>query len=59
MGVQVLKTSRSAHVDGDQCQREADHHGEVGVAQGKEDRRQTLSKAEFVEGGTVGRAPKG
>jgi len=27
------------------------------VAHGKEDRRQSLSKAEFVEGGTVGRAP--
>ena len=27
------------------------------VARGKDDRRQTLTKAEFVEGGTVGRAP--
>jgi hypothetical protein len=28
------------------------------VSRGKEDKRQTLTKAEFVEGGTVGRAPK-
>jgi len=27
------------------------------VARGKDDRRKTLTKAEFVEGGTVGRAP--
>jgi hypothetical protein len=27
------------------------------VARGKDDRQQTLTKAEFVEGGTVGRAP--
>ena len=27
------------------------------VARGKDDRRQTLTKAEFVDGGTVGRAP--
>ena len=27
------------------------------VAHGKDDRRQTLSKAEFVAGGTVGKAP--
>lgn len=29
------------------------------VARGKEDHRQTLTKAEFVEGGTIGPAPKG
>ena len=28
------------------------------IASGKEDRRQTSTKAEFVEGGTVGPAPK-
>jgi DNA-binding LacI/PurR family transcriptional regulator/biotin operon repressor len=28
------------------------------VSRGKEDKRQTLTKAEFVEGGTMGRAPK-
>ena len=28
------------------------------IARGKEDRRQTSTKAEFVEGGTVGLAPK-
>ena len=27
------------------------------IARGKDDRRQTLIKAELVEGGTVGRAP--
>lgn len=29
------------------------------VARGKDDRRQTLTKAEFIEGGTIGPAPKG
>ena len=29
------------------------------VAQGKDDRRQTYIKAEFIEGGTIGPAPKG
>lgn len=28
------------------------------VGRGKEEKRQTLTKAEFVEGGTVGSAPK-
>jgi hypothetical protein len=29
------------------------------VARGRDDRRQSFTKAEFIEGGTVGRAPKG
>jgi len=28
------------------------------IAQGKKDLRQTLTKAEFIEGGTIGRAPQ-
>jgi hypothetical protein len=27
------------------------------VARGKEDKRQTLTKAKFIEGGTIGKAP--
>ena len=59
MGVQVLNTSRSAHADADQRQREADHHGEVGVAHGKEDRRQTLSKAGETPSGARTGDPEG
>jgi hypothetical protein len=28
------------------------------VARGRDDRRQTFTKAEFIEGGTIGPAPK-